>query len=258
MQIGFFDSGIGGITVLHEALRMLPNENYIYYADTLNVPYGTKTKDEVRKCIFDAVDFIESQGVKALVIACNTATSVAVKDLRKRYSFPIIGMEPAVKPAVENSKRNKRVLVFATNLTLKEEKFMNLVARVDNEHIVDFLPLPGLVEFAEKFDFSEESIIPYLKEILSSFDMKQYGTIVLGCTHFPYFKNMFKRIVPKDIDIIDGGYGTVKNLKSILNDMNRMNEGSGNIDFYISGTRIEEKEMLKKYNGLLQMLNEME
>lgn len=167
MKIGFFDSGIGGITVLYDTVKILPDEDYIYYADTLNVPYGPKPKDEVKKYIFSAIDFIIGQGVKAIVIACNTATSVAIEELRSKYSIPIIGMEPAVKPAIEKNKDlNKRILVTATALTLKEEKLQNLIYKLDNEHIVDLLPLPGLVQFSERLEFNEEVVLPYLEEQL--------------------------------------------------------------------------------------------
>ena len=154
MYIGFFDSGIGGLSVLKEALKILPNENYIYYGDTENAPYGTKTKEEVKDLTFRAVEFLDKHKIKALVVACNTATSAAVRELREKYSFPIIGMEPAIKPAVENNqKKGKRVLTLATPLTLKEEKFQSLISKFDVEHIVDMLPAPKLVEFAEKFIF---------------------------------------------------------------------------------------------------------
>lgn len=256
MQIGFFDSGIGGITVLHDTLKMLPNEDYIYYADTLNVPYGPKPKDEVKNYIFNAVEFIIKQGVKAIVIACNTATSVAIEDLRAKYSIPIIGMEPAVKPAVEKNKDiNKRVLVTATALTVKEEKLQNLIAKLDNEHVVDLLPLPGLVQFSERFEFNEEIVLPYLKEQLLKYDLTNYETIVLGCTHFSYYKDMFKKLFPPRANIIDGNIGTAKNLKRILKEMNLLNEGNGNIAFYNSGFKVESKAELDKYNKLFKRLD---
>lgn len=164
MRIGFFDSGIGGLTVLHQALKLLPQEDYLFYADTDHVPYGEKTKDEVREYILQAVDFMASQHIKALVIACNTATSIVIEELRQRYDFPVLGIEPAVKPAVEQSEgKQKKVLVLATRLTLQEKKYHDLVHRIDHGEIVDSLPLPGLVQFAEHFDFDEERIIPYLK-----------------------------------------------------------------------------------------------
>ena len=256
VRIGFFDSGIGGMTVLHQALRFLPNEDYIFYADTLHVPYGEKPKEEVREYIFNAVDFMANQGIKALVIACNTATSIAVDDLRRKYDFPILGIEPAVKPAVQNCEgKRKKVLVLATNLTLREEKFHNLVESIDHHDIVDSLPLPGLVEFAENFEFREEKVVPYLKEELSSFDLKQYGTIVLGCTHFPYFENSIKKIFPEEVDIISGSIGTAKNLKRILEARNQLNDGTGDILFFKSGCKVEDKETLSNYKKLLVMLD---
>jgi glutamate racemase len=258
VQIGVFDSGVGGITVLHDALKVLPNEDYIYYADTKNVPYGPKPKEEVKKHIFEAVDFIIKQQVKAVVIACNTATSVAIEDLRAKYSIPIIGMEPAVKPAVEQNKSvNKRVLVTATALTLKEKKLKNLITRLDNKHIVDLLPLPGLVQFAEGFEFSEEKVLPYLEAELAQFDLDKYETIVLGCTHFTFFKDMFRKLLPKHTHIIDGNLGTVKNLKRALEKRKCINEGKGNIIFYNSGVRLNDTAKLDNYYKLLKRLDDV-
>lgn len=254
MRIGFFDSGIGGITVLYEALKMLPDEDYLYYADTLNVPYGTKPKEEVKKYIFNALDFIIAQDVKAVVIACNTATSVAIEELRAKYSIPLIGMEPAVKPAVDH-KLNKRILVTATALTLKEEKLHNLIAKLNGDSITDLLPLPGLVQFAEEFEFDKQVINSYLREQLSGYDLDEYEAIVLGCTHFLFFKDIIKEMLPPHINIFDGNIGTVKNLKKVLADRNSLNEGSGHIIYYNSGARIEDEKELCKYGQLLERLN---
>lgn len=165
MRIGLFDSGIGGLTVLHQALKFLPQEDYLFYADTAHVPYGEKTKEEVREYILNAVDFIAKHNIKALVIACNTATSIVIEELRSRYDFPILGIEPAVKPAIEQSEgKQKKVLVLATRLTLQEKKYHDLVHRIDHGEIVDSLPLPGLVQFAESFEFDERKSSPiYIK-----------------------------------------------------------------------------------------------
>lgn len=257
MKIGLFDSGIGGITVLYDTLKMLPNEDYIYYADTMNVPYGPKLKNQVKQYIFAAVDFIINEGVKAIVIACNTATSVAIEELRAKYDIPIIGMEPAVKPAVKkNTNAAKRVLVTATQLTLKEEKLQNLITRIDNDHIVDLLPLPGLVEFAEGFEFSQQAVMPYLTEQLSKYELEKYETIVLGCTHFSFFKDSLRKVLPVHIDIIDGNQGTVKNLKRILENRGCLHEGSGKVEFYNSGQLVTQKEKLDQYSYLLKRLDE--
>ena len=253
MNIAFFDSGIGGLSVLQEALALLPNENYIYYADSDNAPYGTKTKDEVKKLTFQAVELLVSKNIKALVVACNTATSAAVRDLRGIYDFPIIGMEPAVKPAVEkNGNAGKRVLVLATSLTLKEEKFRSLVSRFDAGHIVDMLPAPKLVELAEKFVFQGLEVENYMKEILPE-HIDQYGTVVLGCTHFPLFKPVLARILPAGTDIIDGNKGTVNHLYDILKTGGLLNPGTekGQVTFYKSGVQVTDPVLIENYKKII-------
>ncbi|MBY9079793.1 glutamate racemase [Paenibacillus sp. CGMCC 1.18879] len=256
MQIGFFDSGIGGITVLHDTLKVLPNEDYLYYADTLNVPYGQKTKNDIKKYVFNAIEFITQQKVKAIVIACNTATSAAIEEIRAKYSIPIIGMEPAVKPAVKTKKNiDKRILVTATALTLSEERLQDLITKLDNEHVVDLLPLPKLVQFAENFEFNEQIVLPYLQEQLSIYDLSKDETIVLGCTHFSYYKNIFRKLFSSDVNIIDGNNGTAKNLKKVLEEVNSLNEGNGNISFYCSGVKVENKAKLNDFYNLFKRLD---
>lgn len=250
MLIGFFDSGIGGLTVLREAMKVLPHADYLFYADTQNVPYGPKSRADVRQYIFMAIDFIVKKGVDAIVIACNTATSVAIEDLRKRYGIPIIGMEPAVKPAVENHV-DKRILVTATELTLKEDKLKKLISRLDCEDIVDLLPLPGLVTFAEKFEFGEQSVLPYLTDVLSPYELHNFKTVVLGCTHFIYYKDLLRRLVPVDVEIIDGNCGTVKMLVRTLKELGIPETGTGRVTYYHSGTEVTDEETLRKYRELL-------
>ncbi|MCI1858356.1 MAG: glutamate racemase [Sporolactobacillus sp.] len=256
MKIAIFDSGIGGMTVLHHARRLLPGEDFIFYADTAHVPYGEKPKDEVQNYVLEAADFLTARHLKALVIACNTATSIAINDLRKKYDFPVLGIEPAVKPAVmESEKKRKKVLVMATRLTLKEEKFHHLVKRIDKHDIVDGLPLPGLVTLAERFDFDPKDVLPYLREQLRPFDVAQYGTVVLGCTHFPFFKDSIVRLFPVGTDIIDGGYGTAKNLKRVLGNRGEIGGGEGRVTFYRSGVKVEDAGLLRTYRRLLKRLD---
>jgi len=255
MQIGFFDSGIGGLTVLHQAMRQMPQEDYLYYADTDHVPYGRKTKAEIRQCVTEAVDFIAAQGVKALVVACNTATSVAIRDLRARYSFPILGMEPAVKPAVSDTRCTKRILVTATPVTIREEKLQNLLHQVDQHHQVDLLPLPHLVELAEAGQFTDGQAEAYLQEVLAPFDLSRYCTVVLGCTHFNYFKDSLNRILPDEIAILDGSSGTVNNLQHVLAERGLLEQGSGSVQYYTSGRSAE--CLRPKYERLLRRLDEM-
>jgi glutamate racemase len=255
MRIGFFDSGIGGLSVLYEALRQLPHEDYIYYADNANVPYGNKHREEIRSCVFEAVDFLAKMDIKALVVACNTATSAAIQDIRQKYGFPIIGMEPAVKPAV-NSVDGKRVLVFATPLTLRESKFIGLLNQVDIHNTVDFLPLQELVTFAEAYQFDQAIILSYLKASLKDYDLDRYGAVVLGCTHFPFFKNHIRDIFPKETIIVDGNRGTIQNLKNTLESMGKTHEGSGHVAYYRSGKRVLEEYTMERYLHLLRQIED--
>lgn len=256
MNIAVFDSGIGGMTVLQQIRKLMPNEDFLYYADTAHIPYGEKPKNELKTYIFEAVDFLVAHDIKALVVACNTATSAAIEDLRKNYSIPIIGIEPAVKPAViESEPEKKKVLVMATRLTLKEEKYHHLVEQIDKYDIVDPLPMPKLVEFAEAFDFNPDDIVPYLQKQLQPFDLNQYGTVVLGCTHFPIFKDIIEQQFPKETHVIDGSLGTALNLKRTLEALHQTGGGSGKITFFKSGVTVKDEETLALYDQLLEKLN---
>ena len=185
--IGIFDSGIGGLSVLAKIIEKLPTEEYIYYADTDNVPYGIKTNEQIKEYVKKAVDFLMDKDVKAIVIACNTATSIAIEDIRKEYSIPIIGIEPAAKPAVEK-RHNKKVLLMATPVTVREEKLKKLLKKVDTEHSVDLLAMPELVKFAEKGEFESKDVEEYIKKQLKDYKLEEYSELVLGCTHFPFLE----------------------------------------------------------------------
>lgn len=216
MNIGIFDSGIGGMTLLHQAMVLMPHENFIFYADTDHVPYGTKTREQVVSYVDGVIRFMAEHDCKAVVIACNTATAVAAEQMRRRYApLPIIGIEPAVKPAVAESA-GKRVLVVATPLTVHEKKLQKLVERVDDGHLVDLLELPGLVEFAERGEFVSDRVTAYLQEKLSGYALDNYRELVLGCTHFNYFKDTFRALMPPQIHMIDGSLGTVRQLMRVL------------------------------------------
>ncbi|MCS7463017.1 glutamate racemase [Paenibacillus doosanensis] len=254
MKIAFFDSGLGGLTVLSEAMNQLPHEDFLYFADTLHVPYGPKPKDEVRKYILDSIDSIIHEEIKAIVIACNTATSLTIQELRGLYDIPIIGMEPAVKPAVEmNRSTGKRVLVFATPLTLKQSKYNDLVSRIDNLHIVDSLPLPELVEYCEALCFDKTIISDYFLGKLAPFNLDDYGTIVLGCTHYPFYRSLLRELLPDHIRIVDGSAGTVKRLIQVLSEreMTSLN-GSCRIKFLNSSGSAEYTDKMKRALGLLR------
>ncbi|CAM4378063.1 glutamate racemase [Paenibacillus alkaliterrae] len=255
MQIGFFDSGIGGLTVLTEALRRLPDKDFLYMADTLHVPYGTKTKEDVKKYIFETVGTMMNEGIDALVVACNTATSIAIAELRERYSLPIVGMEPAVKPAVEmNFATGKRVLVFATPLTLQLPKYYALISRVDEKGIVDSLPLPELVHYCEALQFDRRIMREYFLNKLSGYNLEHYGIIVLGCTHYPFYKDILHEILPPHIEIVDGNAGTVKRLSALVNRYGiSEGPGKGNVRFMCTSN---DPSYIDKMHTALALLRE--
>ena len=256
MKIGIFDSGIGGLTVLHQALITLPKEDYIYYADTDNVPYGIKTREEIIGYVDRAVDFLVGKGVKAIVIACNTATSTAADYVRSKYTLPILGMEPAVKPAVAKS-HGKRVMVIATPVTVREEKLRALIEQVDDDHLVDLVALPGLVSFAEAGIFEGNEIEQYLRHELSDYHLSNYSALILGCTHFNYFKDSYCKVFPKGISFIDGSVGTVNYLKRILTERNLLENNHGTVEYYMSGRPVYRDEELQKLSGLHMRLDKM-
>ncbi len=235
MRIAFFDSGIGGLTVLKLALSAMPDEEYIYYADSRNVPYGVKSKEAVRAYIFNAVEFLAAQNIQALVVACNTATSAGITDLRSRYAFPIIGMEPAVKPAIMRNT-GKKIIVFATSLTLKESKLETLIDTLDKAHVVERRELDGLVTFAENFEFDTPRVRDYLQNKLADIQWDRYETVVLGCTHFIYYRALIQELAGARIQLIDGNEGTVRHLVNIVKGSSSAATAPGRrIVFYSSG-----------------------
>lgn len=243
--IGIFDSGIGGLSVLSKIIEILPNEKYIYYADTDNVPYGTKPKEEVKEHINKAIEFLVSKNVKTIVIACNTATSIAIKELREKYNIPIIGIEPAAKPAVEN-RGEKRVLIMATPTTIKEEKLKYLLEKLNAKEYVDLIGMPKLVEFAENEDFESEQVQEYIKEQLKGYNLAEYSEVVLGCTHFPFFKKLLLKIFPKGTQIIDGSKGVAYRLKYVLETEDLLGNNNLNIEYYYSGRLVKDTKKLEK------------
>ena len=217
MKIGIFDSGIGGLSVLHQAMITLPEADYIFYADVDNVPYGEKTREEVRNLVDHAVGFLVGKGCQAIVLACNTATSAAISYLREKYKLPIIGIEPAVKPAVEHiHESGRRVMVVSTPVTAKGEKLKRLIEKYDAMHVVDVVALPRLVRFAQDDDFDSSDVIAYLKCQFAPYNLENYSELVLGCTHFPLVKAAIGKVVGESVRIYDGGEGTARQAKCLL------------------------------------------
>jgi len=256
MKIGIFDSGIGGITVLHQALLALPQARFLYYADADHVPYGEKSREEIVRYADEAVGFLARRGAVAVVVACNTATSAAIGFLRGKYRFPILGMEPAVKPAVQTCG-DKRVMVVATPVTVRQDKLRNLLKRVDRTHTVDLLALPGLVPLAERGEFDSPRVRQYLERTFAPYDLSRYSVLVLGCTHFNYFKDTFARIFPSGVAQVDGCEGTVNNLVRVLRQTGLSGPGEPGAEYYISGRAVTDAPTLEKIARLHRRLGEM-
>lgn len=214
--IGFFDSGVGGLSVMREAVAIMQNEDFIYFGDSKNAPYGIKTLEEVKKLTLNAVDFLLEKNVKAIVVACNTATSAAIEEIRDKYRhIPIIGIEPALKPAVKLN-REGNIIIMATPMTLRERKFKSLMDKYRDEASIVSLPCAGLVEFIEQGILDGKELESYLREKFKVYLQGKISSIVLGCTHYPFIKKALSNVVGNDVPLIDGGIGTAQELKRKL------------------------------------------
>lgn len=249
--VGVFDSGLGGISVLKELHKLMPNEEYIFYGDSANAPYGIKTAKQVYDLSKKIVEmFINHYHVKAIVIACNTATSAAASKLRQEYSIPIIGLEPAIKPAIEENP-NGKILAMATPLTLAGKKFDDTVRKYQTDSEIIKVPAPKLVEFVEKGELDSKNVINYLHEILDN--NLPTDAVVLGCTHFPFVKATIKKVVGDNVKFYDGGQGAAKYLQQQLfsnNLLNTSNHHAGKITFYNSNPDPSEIKLSKALYNL--------
>lgn len=238
--IGVFDSGLGGISVAREIRRDMPNERVLYFGDSANAPYGTKSPEQVRELSDAIVKRFVEQGVKAVVIACNTATSAAANELRDRYDIPIIGMEPALKVACDRGHGNRqRVIVAATPLTLRERKFAVLMDRFKADHTIFPEPCPGLVEIVEHGQLDDHDVVMRtLHQYFDQYDLSTIDAVVLGCTHFVFYRDYFRELLPDTAEIIDGNEGTVRHLGVVLESLGKLapEDTEGGIDLANSDT----------------------
>ena len=221
--VAVFDSGIGGISVLKEIKKLLPHEDLLYFGDARNAPYGEKDNDALRALIFTHASTLLSRA-KALVLACNTATAVAAKELREAYpDVPIIGMEPAIKPAL-STLPHPRILILATTTTLREEKLAALLGRYRGR--AEFLPLaaPGLVELIEVGEGNTKKTQLYLNELLAPFKENPPDAVVLGCTHFPLVKPAISAVFSDTVPLFDGAKGTAREVGRRLLRANLLND----------------------------------
>lgn len=241
--IGFFDSGLGGISVLHEARRVMPNENYIFFGDNKNAPYGPRPLEEIRVLSAAGIQRLLDRGVKAVVIACNTATSAYAEIVRGEHpELPIIGMEPALKPA-HFARHGGKVIVLATEATLRLEKFRRLMAQYGDDTIT--VAGTGLVELVEAGQAQSVEAEQQVRALLEPYRTEQIDAVVLGCTHYPYLREHIQKVFP-DARLFDGRDGTVQRLKSQLEKYGlRSDDTPGTVE-YSTSAGPETIELMKR------------
>lgn len=246
--IAVFDSGVGGISVLRHLRRVMPGEKYLYFGDSANAPYGTKSRDEVEALTFAAAKQLMAQGIKALVVACNTATSAAINDLRAAFpELIVIGIEPALKLAVDRFPGGG-IGVMATPMTLREEKFENLMHRYGEHCRVYKLPAPGLVELVEQGKADSPEAETLLRELFAPYTGK-LDTVVLGCTHYPFAAKTISRILGDGVTLLDGGDGTARETRRRLEEAGLLENGRGEV---ILTNSTKDESLLRLSSQLLE------
>ncbi|MCL0043773.1 glutamate racemase [Peptococcaceae bacterium] len=247
MPIGILDSGVGGLSIVKEIRKLMPYENIIYFADSAYCPYGDKPKEFIKHRVFTLCDFLIHKGAKILVIACNTASIVSLDDLRKHYAIPIVGVEPAVKPAVQATKTGI-IGVLATSVSLSGNRFASLVKRFCTKTRVITQPCPGLVELVEQGEINSIKTKKLLYKYLTPLIAENADTIVLGCTHYPFLKPLIYEIIGNnDIKVIDTGKPVAKQTLRVLKQMNLLNaeHNHGKEMFFSSKDSKQNKDLIK-------------
>jgi len=233
--VGVFDSGVGGLSVLREIRARLPQESLLYLADSGHVPYGEKSPEYIRARCRTIAAFLLGQGAKALVLACNTATAAGIAELRELYpGLPLIGMEPAVKPAAR-ATRSGVVGVLATTGTLKSAKFAALLDRFASDVRVITQPCPGLVERIEAGALDTPETRALLAELVRPLVDAGCDTLILGCTHYPFVKPLLRELLPSDVALVDTGAAVARHLATVLADAGRLGAQYQGVRFWSSG-----------------------
>jgi glutamate racemase len=242
--IGIFDSGVGGTSIWKEIVTLLPNENTIYLADSKNAPYGEKSKDEIIELSIKNTKFLLNQNCKIIVVACNTATTNAIKTLRQKYDIPFIGIEPAIKPAALSTKTNV-VGILATKGTLNSELFESTSSLFKEKITIIETIGKGLVDLIENGEINSPEMSKLLATYLQPMLEQNVDCLVLGCTHYPYLIPQIRKIVGNKMQIIDSGLAVAKQTKAILekNNLLQVNMQKGKHQLFSNST-IQVLEML--------------
>jgi glutamate racemase len=248
--IGVFDSGVGGISVLQHIHALLPHEQLLYVADSRYAPYGSKTPQEIQSRCFEIADFLITKGAKAIVVACNTATAAAIDMMREKYTLPIIGMEPAVKPAAEASK-NGVIGVLATVGTLKSAQFAGLLESYGRNVKVVTQGCIGLVECIERGELSSDNTLDLLKKYCQPLLDEGADTIVLGCTHYPFVKSLISQIVGDGVILIDTGAAVANHLQKRLATLDLLTQQhqTGTVRFWTNSQAADAKQVIEALWG---------
>ncbi len=245
--IGIFDSGIGGTSIFKEIHALLPNENIIYLADSKYAPYGNKSKARIIELSIKNTELLLAKDCKLIVVACNTATTNAIKVLRTQYDVPFIGIEPAIKPAALNTK-TKAVGILATKGTLSSELFHKTTDLYSNGINVIEQVGEGIVPLIEVGKTNSEEMKALLKVYVEPMLIANIDYLVLGCTHYPYLIPLLSELLPKHIKIIDSGLAVAKQTKAVLEQKKLMNETNAapKIEFYTNGNKAVLEAILNK------------
>lgn len=248
--IGIYDSGVGGLSVLHVITSLLPNENFIYYGDLKNAPYGTKSQEKIMELSLKCGEFLYNKNVKSIIIACNTATGVVVQTMRDKYNIPIFSMEPAVKPAIEQFKKGQ-ILVLATPATLALKRYESLLVKLGAQNRVINIACPEIVEFVEQDKVDSEEMDNYLKNLIVPLGIgKNICAVILGCTHFSFaqmaIEKALKLYLKDECKIFDGRFGTARYVRDYLmvNDLLIEHDKKGSIEFYSSLNENGDKSLM--------------
>ena len=225
-SIGIFDSGVGGLTVFKEIAKLLPGENLIYLGDTARVPYGTKSVETVRRYALEAAEFLVDQGVKLLVVACNTASAVALPPLRERFQLPVIGViEPGARRAVESL--NRRIGVIGTEGTINSGRYPEAIHSLLPEAQIFSAPCPLFVPLAEEgwaeHEIARLTAMEYLQPLLAA----QIDTLVLGCTHYPLLRNILRQVLGDGVMLVDSAEETAKSVLQLFRQQGLTNPKHG-------------------------------
>ncbi|MDT8397129.1 MAG: glutamate racemase [Pseudomonadales bacterium] len=248
--IGVFDSGVGGLSILAKIRELLPRENLVYVADSAHAPYGARTDSYIQQRCEHIMTFFRTEQVKAVVLACNTATAAAVTRLRQDHHLPIIGMEPALKPAARQSRAGV-VGVLATAGTIGSDRFFHLQSQFASEVEIITQPCPGLVEHIEQLVPDRRALRALLVEYIEPLLARGADTLVLGCTHYSLITGLIAEIAGSQVQIMDTGFAVARELQRRLAEQGSLQEGleTGQIRFYSSGSPAQQQALMSHYWG---------